>query len=251
MAEQEGVSGVRLARLRRAAVVATLAGASVALTGQAGAVGPPRGSACGYYTDISFFGGPSSRRGCDQTEGTATSAAPSVTLPPGGTGTLISKLDSNGAIAQYGPAVIFSGATPPDPPPPSGRLKVTTTGTTQVVSTASVRNVGPDTFIADEVSSRCKATDSGSTGSATITNGVVVTAADADGNPTTTVTVPTPTPKNFTVRGKTNNGERFRIVFNQQMVDADGTRTVNAVHQYLLGPIAVGEMVIAQSICGN
>jgi len=249
MADLDYVPGSR--RLRRAAAVATLVGASVALTGQAGATNHPRGSACGYYTDISFFGGPSSRRGCDQTEGPAAGNAPSVTLPPGGTDTLIDKVDANGAIAQYGPAVIFSGQTPPEPPPPSGRLRVTTTGTTKVVSTASVRNVGPDTFLADDVSSRCVATNSGSSGTTTITNGVVVTATDAEGNPTETVNVPTSPPKNFTVRGRTNNGERFRIVFNQQMVAEDGTRTVNAVHQYLLGPIAVGDLVIAQTTCGN
>jgi len=52
---------------------------------------------------------------------------------------------------------------------------------------------------------------------------------------------------NYTRTGKTGNGDDFRAVFNEQMTDPDGTISVNAVHLYLLGPTAFGDVVIARS----
>lgn len=254
MAELEGFTRPRSRRLHHAAAMVTLVGASLALTGQADAAANPTGSACGYFTNVSLFGGQSTVRGCGQTipPGTAGSASPSVTLPATGSTTVISKSDSNGALAQYGPAIIFGGKATATTSPPSGLLKVTTTGTTKAISTALVKNVGPTTFTADQVSSKCTATATATTGTATITNGVVVTSTDANGDPTSTVTVPNPTPKNYTVTGSIDNvGDTFKIVFNEQVKVGSTVITVDGAHMYLLGPTAVGDMVIAQSKCGH
>jgi hypothetical protein len=44
-------------------------------------------------------------------------------------------------------------------------------------------------------------------------------------------------------------GDRFRVVLNEQFEEG-GTITVNAMHLYLLGDIAVGDAIIGQSVCG-
>jgi hypothetical protein len=62
--------------------------------------------------------------------------------------------------------------------------------------------------------------------------------------------VPAHPAPNHTVTGTTSNGDSFRAVFNEQAIDADGTITVVAVHLYLLGPTAVGDVVIAESHAG-
>ena len=46
------------------------------------------------------------------------SASPSVTLPVGGSSTSVKATDDNGALAQYGPAVVFGGKPPKDPNAP-------------------------------------------------------------------------------------------------------------------------------------
>ena len=212
------------------------------------------GGACGYYTNVGLFGGPPALRGCGQSvpPGTAGSASPSVTLPSGGSSTAITAADANGALAQYGPAVIFGGKPPADPAvdiPPSGPQKVSTKGKTSVTSSASVTNVGPGPFTADAVRSTCTASKSGVKASTTITKGQLVTATDANGNPKTTKAVPAKPPANYTLKGKVATGDSFKAVFNEQKVSRDGTITVDAVHLYLLGPTAVGDVVIAESQC--
>jgi hypothetical protein len=214
--------------------------------------GTPVGGACGYYTSISLFGGPAEVRGCGQRvpPGNRRSSSPSVKLPRGGSTTPVSKTDDNGALAQYGPAVIFGGKPPADPNlpvGPSGPLTVRTRGKRSVTSSASVKNVGAGPFTANSVRSECNASKTGVKATTTISNGVVITATDADGNPTSSETVPARPPVNHTVTGVNNMGDTFRAVFNEQQVDADGRITVSAVHLYLLGPMAVGDVVIAQS----
>lgn len=211
-----------------------------------------KGGACGYYTKVGLFGGPPELRGCGQTipPGEERSASPSVTLPPGGSSAPVTAEDEDGARAVYGPAVIFGGKPIQDanaPLPPCGPITVSTKGKKSVTSAASVKDVGPGPFTADAVRSTCKAAASGTKGSATITKGRVVTATDADGNPTQIESVPSRPPVNFTLQGVIPTGDRFRAVFNEQKVKEDGTITVNAVHLYLLGPTAKGDVVIAQS----
>jgi hypothetical protein len=214
-----------------------------------------KGGARGYFTDVSLFGGPSSVRGFGQKvpPGNKKSASPSVALPAGGSTAAITKVDTDGALAQYGPAVLFGGKPPasPDAPlPPSGEIRVTTQGKRTVTSTASVKEVGPGPLTADSVRSTCHASKSGVTASTTITRGVLATATDADGNTTTTEAIPSRPPANYTLTGTTGTGDNFRAVFNEQTVNEDGSITVDAVHLYLLGPTAVGEVVVAQSYAG-
>jgi len=210
------------------------------------------GGACGYFSDVSLFGGPSTVRGCGQTvpPGNAKSTSPSVNLPDGGSVAAVTVTDANGALAQYGPAVVFGGRPPADdgaPIPPSGPLKVTTKGKRSVTSSASVKNLIAGPFSAGSVGCTCNATKSGTSASTTIGKGTLATATDGDGNPTATAVVPAHPPVNHTVTGTTSNGDSFKVVFNEQTVAADGTITVGAVHLYLLGPTAIGEVVVARA----
>src|SRR5919202_794530 len=109
------------------------------------------GYACGYYSNTSLFGANPVLQGCGQDRHQpSTSASPSVTLPSTGSGsTVISAVDSDGALSSNGPAVWFSGPWPVDPnapPVPSGQLSVSTNGTTVVQAQAQVNGVGPSPF---------------------------------------------------------------------------------------------------------
>ena len=228
------------------------AGAAKAVgSGKATAKAKRAGGACGYYTKVSLFGGPAELRGCGQTipPGSAKSASPEIELPPEGSVTTLKATDADGAVAQYGPAVIFGGPAPAGSMAtvPCGAIAVTTKGTTSVTSTASVKNLAAGPFTAKSVSSTCTAGKSGVKGSTSISGGVIVTATDADGEPTATVKVPAKPPVNHTVKGKVSTGDRFKLVFNEQKKARDGTLTVTAVHMYLLGPTAKGDVVVAQS----
>ncbi len=239
-----------------AATTTTAAGATTTTA----ATGSVSGGACGYFTDVGLFGGPKNLRGCGQpSSAPATNASPSVTLPAGGSATPITATDSDGAVAEYGPAKIFSGQYPDDPnapAPPSGPITVSTQGTPAgtVTSSASItlpRGVGPGPIVADGVRSTCTAGPAGVTGTVTITNGTLQLSTTADGSPLVTEPVPANPPVNYTRTGViTNVGDNFRVVYNEQI--STGTSiTVNAVHMFLLGPTAVGELVIAQARCGR
>jgi hypothetical protein len=211
----------------------------------------PAGGACGYYSNVGLFGGPPERRGCGQTipPGNAGSASPSVELPAAGSVAAVVATDENGALAQYGPAVILCGKPPKGTSgnPPTGPIVVSTKGKTSVTSSASVKNVDAGPFTAGSVKSTCTASKSGVKASAALTNGVVVTAADASGNPKTSKAVPAKPPANHSITGKNTIGDRFKVVFNEQKKARDGTITVVGAHLYLLGPTAVGDVVIAES----
>ncbi len=211
---------------------------------------PPKlaGGACGYSANVGLFGGPPERRGCGQTmpPGNARSASPQVTLPEGGSTTSIAATDEDGVIAVYGPAIILGGKYPGTNTGPTGPVVVSTKGKTSVTSSASVKSVDAGVFTATSIRSTCTASKSGVKGSATVTNCVVVTASDADGNPKSTRTVPSKPPANHKISGKNSIGDKFRVVFNEQKKAKDGTITVVAAHLYLLGPTAIGEVVIAE-----
>lgn len=220
------------------------------------ATSPPAGragGACGYYADVSLFGGPSERRGCGQSvpPGNARSASPAVTLPPEGSTSALAAADEDGVLAQYGPAVLLGGRMPTGSMgnPPTGPIAVSTKGTTSVTSTASVQNVDAGPVSAGSLRSACTASKTGTKGSASVTKGEVITAFDANGNPKTTVKVPAKPPVNHTVRGKVDTGDKFKAVFNEQKKAKDGTLTVVALHVYLLGPTAVGDVVVAETHC--
>ena len=198
------------------------------------------GSAYGYFSLVSLFGGPPSPRG----------PAPTVTLAADASNSPTTASSASG-LAQYGPAIIFS----------SDQLDVSTQGTLgpsgSVTSSANIKNVnksGNEVFTATNVAGTCSASaSSGVTGSTTITNGTLQT---SDGNPDvegdeTIVTIPTNPAPNTTYNGTINSvGDSFRYVFNEQKLNPDGSLTVNAAHLYLLGPTAVGDLFIGQSVCG-
>ncbi len=217
----------------------------------AATAGRPAGGACGYFTNVALFGGAPERRGCGQTipPGDQRSASPSVELPAEGSTAAVTATDTDGALARYGPAVLFGGkpAKGTMAMGPSGPMKVSTKGKSTVVSSASVKNVETGPFTADSVSSTCTASKSGAKAATAVAKGVVVTATDEDGNPKTSKVVPAKPPANLKITGTVAIGDKFKIVFNEQKKSRDGTLTVNAVHLYLLGPTAVGDVVIAES----
>ena len=196
------------------------------------------GSAYGYYLSVSLFGGPADTRG----------PAPSVTLPSSGGGPFTAT--SASATAQVGPAIFFS----------SGSLQVSTQGTTGVggsaTSSTDIMNVnssGQEVFTASRVQSSCTASESGSSGSTTITNGVLRT---SEGNPNVSgdevyVNIPTNPAPNSAYNGQNESvGDSFQYIFNEQTVNPDGSLTVYAAHQRLLGPTAVGDLYIGKAACG-
>ncbi|HEV2766594.1 MAG TPA: choice-of-anchor P family protein [Acidimicrobiales bacterium] len=209
--------------VRPSALAAELAvGGAGLFTAQVGEVS---GGAFGYSANVSLFGAAQPPAG----------PAPSVTLPPAGG----NETDSapSGTVV-FGPATLFE----------SGALNVSTEGTTgpdgSVTSSASVLGVGPGPFTAGEVSSTCTATADGVTASTTIANGVL------QGTSSGQVNVPASPGRNTSYEGVVEGAnDNFRIVFNEQVVE-DNSVTVNAVHMYLLGPTAEGELVIGQSRCG-
>ena len=217
---------------------------------RAGAAGNAGGGACGYYSNVGLFGSPQERRGCGQTTppGDARRASHSVEPPAGGSTTTVTDADNDSAAAVYGPAVIFGGkSVSTGVSAPSGPIQVSTKGTTSVTSSASVKKVGTGPFTSELVKSTCSASKSGVKASTTITKGQVVTAVDANGNPKTTKVVPAKPPVNHRITGTVATGDKFKIVFNEQKKSRDGTLTVVAVHLYLLGPAAVGDVVVAES----
>ena len=248
-------------RRRVTAVAALLLGmaASMASTAPATAqVTAVSGGAIGHYTKVSLFGGPSVPVG----------PLPDVRLPPTGAAQPITGYEAAGS-AVYGPAHIFAGIWPEDvyPAPPSGPITVSTRGTPgpggSVTSSVDItlrtprdpKSPGgwgplPPTQ-GEELHSTCTANESGVTGSVRLVNAVMSKSTTPAGEPLEEEKVPDNPPVNYTRTGVlTNVGDRYRIVYNEQFVEPDGkTITVNAVHMYLLGDIAVGEQIIGQVRC--
>jgi hypothetical protein len=248
-----------------------------------------RGSACGYYVNVGLFGGPQDLRGCGQPAGAPPSAtSPDVSLPGGGSPTPITAEDPDGAVAQYGPARIFAGRWPcvvpagncPLSAPQSGPMSVSTEGTPDGGTVKSSANIvlfpppgpvvgcsttdttattcnapggfGPWPVEGDEMHVECSASETQTTGSVTMKGSQLAVATDAIGEPTETESVPDTPPINYTRSGViTNVGDVFSVVYNEQIINDDGSLTVNGVHMYLFGPTAAGEMVKGQAVCGT
>lgn len=196
------------------------------------------GSAFGYFTDVSLFGGPSEERG----------PAPTVALATDASNSPLHATVSS-AAATYGPAVVFR----------SGRIDVhaeAALGTDGYATTSSTvlgdpdPSQRPEPFVYDAVSSSCSADASGTAVTTTITSGVVGTRYDDSGERIESEAVPTSPAPGYTIEGTLNTGDSFRIVFNEQQVLDDGSVSVIAAHLYLLGPTAVGDVVIGHSACG-
>jgi len=188
--------------------------------------------AYGFYSNVSIFGqvfekGP----------------MPTVTLPAAGADPALTDSAPSGS-ATAGPAKVFNA---------TGELKVSTQGTaTSSASSASVKGIGPDSsFTADLASSTCTGSGTGVSGSTTLANAKLVTKTDQSGEPAVTAPIPDQPAPNTELTGTLDNvGDSFRVVFNEQKASADFI-TVNAVHMFLLGPTAKGELVIGQSRCAK
>ena len=214
------------------------------------------GGAYGYQTFIGLFGGPPSLRGpagqtgCTTT--TTTACTPTVTLPSGGSALPISASDADGAIAQYGPAVIHQSSS-------ESVSTQGTTGPTGSVQSSATANfdqaVQSGPFFADAASSQCTATETGQSGSATLTNASLALSTypaghPQEGEPNQVIALPSNPVPNLEYEGTLDHvGDRFRIVFNEQLRTPDAI-VVNAFHMYLLGQTAVGEYILGQSRCG-
>jgi len=253
-----------------AVAVASLAGASVSLSAlPARATGTNLGYACAFWTNVSLFGGPYGSEGCGtQTSpyATANTAAPSVTLPVSGAYTALT--DTDGALAQYGPAdIVSSPYDANDNLTNTGQLSVFTYGTSVVTSQAQSKALGPSPFWTATPTSWIPASSEGyakaicTASSPTakslavqILNGYVDTAVDANGYPTNTVAIPTNPSVNYSVPFTIQNinpDEHGVVVFNERVSNADGSTTLNAVHMYMQGPTALGDVIIAQVKCGH
>ncbi|MDQ3570709.1 MAG: hypothetical protein M3396_08865, partial [Actinomycetota bacterium] len=231
----------KVLRTRRGALaLAVVLGAgSFALSGASAThmtVTAVRGSAQTCRAVFNFFGQP-------QPPVTGTT----VTLPPGGSATPIT------ASEPCTVRITFPNGTPGPIILSAASVDVRTQGTTgptgSVTSTATATDVGTDpneALQATSITSTCSASEAGVTGSTTVIGGTVVT----DQNAGTTAVVPeNPTP-NYAIEGINGAGDRYRYVFNEQVVNPDGSITVRAVHLYLLGPNATGDVILGEVTCG-
>jgi len=245
-------------RYARAAMATVAVSATVVGAGQtpAFAATAVKGSAFGYYTNVSLFGGPSTLLGYGQAAGApAVSATPSVTLPSSGGS--VSQTDSDGSKASYGPATIFGWYdTATDTYVNSGSETVLSQGSIagsgSVLSRSTVVNAGPGPLVMPQVMAQCQRSGSTTTPTVSVTNGFVETSTDPNtGDVTSTQAIPSSPTAGLRINGTLNHiGDSFHIIFNEQTTNADGSKTVVAAHMYLEGPIAVGDMVIASVTCG-
>jgi hypothetical protein len=220
------------------------------------------GSAFGWKTAVSLFGGPTTTHGVDPADAV-------VDLPSNGSAVPVTDQAAGGA-GQYGPATIYK----------SGPIAVSTRGEKgdslragYVESSSTATNVGTwvgvmtedttgvyqpllggemDPFIATSVSSTCSVSENGqASGTTTITGGRLVD-TDSNGNATNVRQVPVnPAPNTGDQGVLAHVGDHWAITYNEQIVSNGGkTIEVNAVHLQLLGPIAVGDMYIGHSVCG-
>ncbi len=241
----------RLVTLQRKAVLAVIGSVMVLIgVGQASAqadVAAVKGSAYGYQCMVSL--------GNDVTC-SPTGPTPSVTLASNASNSPRTATAAS-ARADTGPATIFS----------SGALNVSTQGTLgaggSVTSSTNIQRVnasGQEVFTASNLVSTCTATETGVSGSTTITGGTLqIDQGDNDGtnsipdHPEQTVPLPTNPAPNTTYEGHVHIGnttDNFRYVYNEQTVDADGSITVNAAHEYILGPFAKGDLIVGRAACG-
>ncbi|HEX8771762.1 MAG TPA: hypothetical protein VF711_13425 [Acidimicrobiales bacterium] len=265
---------VRRSRFGAIAVALTvLAGTTLVFTGSSSAQVPEvSGDAFGYYTSVSLFGGPPGPTGPD----------PIVTLPAKGSDGPITATAPSG-VAKYGPATIFGGQWPIgiEVAPASGPLAVSIEGKpgpggsvtaksgiylhpTPAPATCSGEQPGsmncksPGGFgpvvpnTGDSLEATCSASEQGVTGSTKIVNGTVATSTDESGEPKDTEPIPENPPPNYTKTGQiTNVHDNWKTVYNEQIIDPDGSITVNAIHMSLLGPIAIGDEILGHVRCSR
>ncbi len=232
---------IRTKRSRVVAALLVMAGAAVSGTsGPSGADVPKLSNvgAYGYYASVSLFGGPANTSG----------PSPTVTLPSDGLRSPVTSVVPS-AKAQFGPATILE----------AGQVKVSIEGTpgpgASLTTSASLAGINepPLPLLYERVTSTCTARGSELSGSTTLAGQLALSTHVApdprEGEPKDVVPLPASPPPNTERTGAlTHIGDRFRVVFNEQIREGEFL-TVNAIHMYLLGPIATGDLVIAQSRC--
>jgi len=219
------------------------------------------GGATDYTAEATILGtpvkrGPTGTSGCGPDQllpsgaaGSILACNVSVTLSAAGGSESMSDPDG-AALAKYVAGTLFS----------RGAAKVSTQGTTgpsgSVTSTAEIYDVnasGREIFGAASISSTCTASDSGVTGSTTITGGRLRV---SDGNPDLPGDerydeLPTTPAVNEAHKGKLEVvGDSFEYRFNEQLPNVDGSLTVYAAHLVMIGPTAVGDLYIGRVDCG-
>lgn len=206
------------------------------------AVTAVKGSAYGYSASVSLLGG----------EVMIKEATPTVTLPAGGSASPVTATAASGDVL-FAPAHLFD----------SKKIDVSTQGTTgasgSVTSSATIENIndsGDEAFTAAKLVSTCTASETGVTGSTTITGGKLDTDLGADApneHDVVTVDVPANPAPNTKVAGHlhvSTTQDNFEYTFNEQVKNADGSLTVYAVHQKLLGPLGKGDVYMGKVECG-
>lgn len=199
-----------------------------------------RGRAFGYHADeIMLFGGSQADTG----------PTPIVTLASDAGNSPRSATTATGSV-QYGPAVLFS----------SGQIGVKTAGNLgpggSVTSSSQLEDVnesGDGLVTAERIRSSCTATSTGTGGSTTITDGVLETDNGSETHSPVLVNLPTDPAPNTQYEGHIHQGgsqEAFRVVLNEQVVNGDGSRTIDAVHIQYLGPVLTGHLILGRVVCG-
>jgi hypothetical protein len=203
------------------------------------------GEAYGYSFNVTTPGGPASRVG-----------TPLVTLPPAGSSAPITATAGRGA-AIAGPATLAG----------FGGINVSTQGTLgpsgSVTSSATVSGLNTTNggqIAATSLSSTCTASSTGVlTGSTTVVGGMLQTDSGDDNpdndipdHPPVIIPIPAMPAMNQGFDGHihVNNTESFRVVFNEQITNPDGSLTVNAAHFTYLGPLTTGNFILGSSTCG-
>ncbi len=226
-----------------------------------------KGVALGYHADnISLFGGAQPNAG----------PTPTVSLPPGGTAT-----DPTGLV-KYGPATLFtsdqiavssSGTVGEDGSASSStNILHVNSADSQPSSGSEIFGYPPDPpNPRTSVASTCTASATGVSRTTAITNGILrvdsgwddgdliypepaALAGGTDEHDEVNVLIPTNPLPNTEYTGHIHlsgtSVDNWRIVFNEQVTNPDGSFTVNALHQYFLGSILLGDLIIGQSVCG-
>jgi hypothetical protein len=232
------------------AVLSVLGSATIAMAAPASAaVTSVTGRAYGFYSKVSLFGGPATTCG---NPATTPCPRPQVLLPTGGSATARTKTLASEDLT-YGPAHVFD----------SGRIHVSTQGTpaggsatssssiagcaTAVSNGCNVGEIYAGPFTATNVSATCTASGStGFTGSITINGGRLQNGAGY-------YTIPLHPAPNKTYTGTNpDTGKTYKFVFNQRILNPNGSRTVIAVHEYLQAGStgAQGNLLFGVVTCG-
>jgi len=223
--------------------------------------------------------------GCVPSAQAAAAVSPLVTLPSAGSPTITAAATTMSGVLT--PAEFFStGAVTVNTQGTIGASGSVTSST----SIANVDRNGSESFgygpldastlypknptgLSTSVSSSCTASPSGNSGSTTITNGQLeldngldpmtpvgelgtymdLPGTNTGAHPPVRVIVPTNPLPNTTYNGHIEvNGQQdfFKYVFNEQVTNADGSLTVYAGHEYILGPTAKGDLYFGKSQCG-